>query len=110
MREEYAKLAYHGKPVPDGLPEEEVPAYIMLCELYRLHKAGEIPADTAAILKKPIMEYPNCPVMERASLLRYFFPNALGRAQKGEKTAWEEAMQLFEEYAKIPLDTWTTVL
>ena len=104
MEDCIAKLAYHGKPVPDSLPESERPAYQMLCELYRMYRAGNMDRQTAAALKAALMRYPDCPLPERAALLRFFFLTAFERARSGQAEAWELALALFNEYARLPLD------
>ena len=100
----FAKQAHHGKPIPDGLPGKERPAYQMLCELYKMHRAGIMDKGTAAVLKKYLMCYPDCPIAERAALLRFFFLTEFERARSGNSESWEQALTLFNEYASLPLD------
>lgn len=104
MEERFAKLAYHGKPAPETLPDSERPAYQMLCMLYQLYRSGTLDPKTAAALKGALMKYPDCPVTERAALLRFFFLTAFERARAGNGEAWDQARSLFEEYAMLPLD------
>ncbi len=104
MKECFAKAAYHGKPVPDILPDKERPAYQMLCELYRMYRAGTMDRKTAEVFKKYLMQYPDCPIAERAALLRFFFLTEFEQARAGNDESWDLASALFDEYAMLPLD------
>ena len=69
MTEEQAKAAYQGITAPDDLPEEQRIAYTMLTMLYKQHREGMINKETAAELKAALLRYPDCPTMEKLSLL-----------------------------------------
>lgn len=99
MTEAQAKAAYQGITAPDDLPEEQKIAYDMLIMLYKQHREGMISKDTAAKLKDALMKYPDCPLMEKISLLAYFGGNEYAMEPSNKHVA--ELWKLLQEAVKI---------
>lgn len=99
MTEAHAKQAYQGITAPDDLPDEQRIAYTMLTMLYKQHREGMINKDTAADLKAALMRYPDCPVMEKLSLLAYFGGNVYAMEMSNKRAA--ELWELLQEAVKI---------
>lgn len=106
MTHEHERAAYNGLAPSSNLPTDEVVPYLLLCIVYRHFRAGILPQTTAAEFKACLMEWLDCPVMERAALLRYGFMNEFERARGGAADAWKIAQQLAEAHFALPLDTW----
>ena len=106
MTHEHERAAYNGLAPSSNLPTDEVVPYLLLCIVYRHFRAGILPQTTAAEFKACLMEWLDCPVMERAALLRYGFMNEFERARGGAADAWKMAQQLAEAHFALPLDTW----
>lgn len=99
MTEAHAKQAYQGITAPDDLPEEQKIAYDMLIMLYKQHRDGMIGKETAAELKSALMRYPDCPTMEKLSLLAYFGGNVYAMEMSNKRAA--ELWELLQEAVKI---------
>lgn len=106
MTHEHECAAYNGLAPPRDLPTDEVVPYLLLRIVYRHFRDGILPQTTAAEFKACLMEWLDCPVMERAALLRYGFMNEFERARGGAADAWKIAQQLAEAHFALPLDTW----
>lgn len=105
MTHEHERAAYNGLAPSSNLPTDEVVPYLLLCIVYRHFRAGILPQTTATEFKARLMEWSDCPVMERAALLRYGFMNEFERARGGAADAWKIAQQLAEAHFALPLDT-----
>lgn len=101
MTKDHANSAYRGLPVPADIPKEEHAAYVMLRELYRLHREGELSIDTAKVLKNPLMNFRATPPMEQASALTFFSVNALGRMESGDTDAADGLRLMLEEFGNL---------
>ena len=106
MTHEHERAAYNGLAPSSNLPTDEVVPYLLLCIDNRHFRAGILPQTTATEFKARLMEWSDCPVMERAALLRYGFMNEFERARSGAADAWKIAQQLAEAHFALPLDTW----
>lgn len=102
MTDIHCKEAYNGKPIPDDLPKEEHPHYIMLSILYGLFKDKHIDGDTAKEFKKRIMEFENNKIIDNVSLLQYFIMNELDKiTTKDNKESIAFIHELLYKYFKI---------
>lgn len=84
----HEKAAWKGEPTPDI---EDKHIYIMMRELYRLNKAGELPQDTAKMFKDVLADYGNQRTGEKRAMLHYCLVNLYNRmgADIGlQKDAW----------------------
>lgn len=98
MTDTQARAAYKQQPPPNDLPEGEKIPYIMLSLLYKQHSRGIINADTAGILKKPLMDYTHAPYKEKISLLTYFHSNL---SNEPTRENVDLMVTLMEELAKL---------
>lgn len=101
MTKDHANSAYRGLPVPADIPKEERAAYVMLRELYRLHREGELSIDTAKVLKNPLMNFRAAPPMEQASALTFFSVNTLWRMESGDADAADGLQLMLEEFGNL---------
>lgn len=102
MNDKHCKEAYNGKPIPDDLPKEEHPHYIMLSILYRMFKEKHIDRNTAEDFKKRIVEFDNNKILDCISLLQYFIMNELDKiTTQDNKESISFIQELLFKYFKI---------
>ncbi len=106
MTHEHERAAYNALDPPADLRKNEIVPYTLMCIVYRHFREGILTRTVAAEFKARLMEWSDCPVMERAALLRYGFMNEFERVCDGAADAWKIARLLAEAYFTLPLDTW----
>lgn len=88
----HEKAAWKGEPTPD-IPDKHI--YIMMRELYRLNKAGELPQETAKQFKNILLDLDNQPRGEQRAMLAYCIANLYHR-MGGDKALQADAWTLIE--------------
>lgn len=99
------KMAYSQKPIPEDLDKLDVPAYVMLRELYAMFKDKKMDKNTAECIKAVLVNLDGSKIKDELSAIQYFIMTFAEKARnKKENSDFEYLEILITKYFQVVHD------